>query len=241
MRILKTAVSIGAVSFVGLAIGLAVTGPAIGQGHGAVPSSQAAKADKSQTLETSQTAKADKSQISQTAEGGQPVSAPIKGFHPIKRALQPVENLEGLGIKLEQQIMKLEGPIAALQPPMVSLRDKMTVVDASMLKMEKQVCGVNGQMGGVRSDLAKMQADIAELKKPILSIQQPLAGIAKPLEEVKRQLNLVVLAIFAMAIGIVFGTPLAAIVTYRFRHKLFPQKIASAIPGDRVLAASPTK
>ena len=96
-------------------------------------------------------------------------------------------------------------------------------------------------MGGVRSDLARMQNDIAELKKPILSIQQPLSGIAEPLESVKRRLNLVVLAIFAMAISIVFGTPFAAVLTYRYRDKLFPPKVAATLPGERELATGPAK
>jgi hypothetical protein len=173
---------------------------------------------------------------SQSQTPAEPDSAPIKGFHPIKRALQPVQNLEGLGIKLEQQIMKLEGPIVSLKAPMVSLQDQMNVVDTSMLKMEKQVCGVNDQMKGVRSDLATMQEDITALKKPILSIQKPLSNLTEPLEGVKRQLNLVVVAIFAMAIGIVFGTPLAAVLTYRFRHKLFPSKVAATLPSEKELA-----
>jgi len=161
-----------------------------------------------------------------------PQSAPIKGFHPIKRALQPVENLEGMSIKLEQQIMKLEGPIAGLHPPMVALENRMTVVDDSMKKMETQVCSVNDQMKGVRSDLSKMQSEIAQLKDPIISIQKPVETVAHPLENVKRLLDLVLMAIVVAAISIVFGTPFTAVITYKYRNKLFPPRENLSRPAE---------
>src|ERR1700679_2565660 len=93
-----------------------------------------------------------------------PQSAPIKGFHPIKRLLQPIENLEDSSIKLEQQMVKLEGPIAAMHKPMVGIKDKMSDVNSTMNQMQDQVNGVDGQMKGVRSDLAKMHSEITRLK-----------------------------------------------------------------------------
>jgi chromosome segregation ATPase len=154
----------------------------------------------------------------------------IKGFHPIKKILQPVENLEGMSVKLEQQIMKLEGPISALQPPMINLQHKMTSVDDSMAKMQSQLKNVQTQMGGVRDDLKTMRGEISELKGPILSIQKPLEGVSSPLEALQRQLDLVLLSIFIASVGVVIGTPIAAVLIYRYRTKLFPAKTASALP-----------
>jgi len=163
-----------------------------------------------------------------------PQSTEIKGFHPIKKILQPVENLEGMSIKLEQQIVKLEGPIAALNPPMVSLQTKMNDVNGTMTRMQTQLNGVDGQMHGVRSDLARMREEIAQLKGPILAIQKPLKGVSEPLEAVERQLNLVLLAIVMAAIGVVIGTPIAAVLVYRFRDKLFPPDTANSLPDEPV-------
>ncbi len=164
-----------------------------------------------------------------------PEAAPITGFHPIKKILQPVENLEGMSIKLEQQIMKLEGPIAALNPPMVNLQTKMTNVNDTMGKMQGQLNGVDGQMHGVRSDLAKMRTEISDLKGPILSIQKPLVGVSQPLEAVERQLNLVLLAIVGAVIAIVVGTPISAVLVYRYKDKLFPPHTAAVLPPEREL------
>ncbi|MBU6452358.1 MAG: hypothetical protein KGS72_11300 [Cyanobacteria bacterium REEB67] len=159
---------------------------------------------------------------------GQPQTE-IKGFHPIKKILQPIEDLEGMSVKLEQQVMKLERPISALQPPMINLQHKMTSVDESMTKMQSQLNTVQAQMGGVRADLKTMRGEISELKGPILSIQKPLQGVSSPLEALERQLDLVLLAIFIAAVGVVIGTPIAAILIYRYRAKLFPSKTATAI------------
>ena len=151
-----------------------------------------------------------------------PSTPPIKGFHPIKKLLQPVENLEGMSIKLEQQIMKLEAPIAALQPPMLSLQKKMTGVDDQIGSMQSRLDSMESQVTGVRSDLAGMRKEISELKAPIVSLQKPIAGVATPLEDLNTKLNYILMAIIAAAVAISLGTPFAAIMVYRNRRKLFP-------------------
>lgn len=159
-----------------------------------------------------------------------PPQKQIHGFHPIKKLLQPVENLEGMSIKLEQQIMKLEGPIAGLQPPMVDLQKKMVGVDHHISSMQGQLTGMQGEVTGVRSDLAAMRQEIAGLKKPIVGLQKPISGVATPLERLETQLNFILLAILIAAISIAIGTPVAAILIYRNRHRLFPDLKEHELP-----------
>jgi chromosome segregation ATPase len=151
-----------------------------------------------------------------------PAQPPITGFHPIKKLLRPVENLEGMSIKLEQQIMKLEGPIAGLQPPMLSLQKKMTGVDEHIGTMQTRLDGMQAQVQGVRTDISDMRKDINSLKQPIEALRAPIGTVAAPLESVNIRLNLVLVAILLTAVLIVFGTPIAAILVYRYRHRLFP-------------------
>lgn len=159
-----------------------------------------------------------------------PTAPPIKGFHPIKRLLRPVENLEGMSIKLEQQIMKLEGPIAGLQPPMINLQHKMDKVDQSIGTMQDKLGGVQSQVTGVRSDIALMRKDIEGLKAPIVALKAPIGTVAQPLEKLQSQLNFIILAIFVAAGAIAFGTPVAAVLMYRNRHKLFPDMQTHELP-----------
>lgn len=161
---------------------------------------------------------------------------PIRGFHPIKAALRPVENLTQLAIQLEQQVMKLEGPIAGLQPPMLGLQKRMSSVETKMGTVNKNIGTVNENIGTVRADITGMRGDIASMRKelvalrgPILEIQKPLAGVARPLGEVQSRLQqvqaliaTVLLAILIAAGAIAVGTPVAAILVYRNRRKLFP-------------------
>jgi predicted nucleic acid-binding Zn-ribbon protein len=142
-----------------------------------------------------------------------PTTKPIKGFHPIKKLLLPVENLEGMSIKLEQQIMKLEGPIAALNPPMVNLQKGMTT-------MHGQIGSMQGQITDVRSDLASVRKDIESLRKPIEHLEGPISGVSKPLEALEVRLNLILIAILIAALAIAVGTPVAAVLLYKHRHKL---------------------
>jgi len=170
--------------------------------------------------------------------------APIKGFHPIKRALAPIVQLEKNSVQLQQQIMRLEGPIGALQPAMNSLHNKMDKVDSRLgsmdghiVTMDEHVSAVGVQMGGVRTDLSKMRTDLSELQAPLHSLLGPLNNVAKPLEEVRTELSdmralltAVLFAVIGSTIGIAIGTPLMAILIYKNRHKLFPKMTENDFP-----------
>lgn len=151
-----------------------------------------------------------------------PTLPPIKGFHPIKRALRPIENLEGIVIKLQQQIFKLAGPISALQPTMITLHEKMDGVEGQLSTMHDQLGGTQQEVTGVRSDIAAMRKDIQALKQPIIALEKPVAGVAQPLEDVMNKLNLVILAIFIAAVAISIGTPISAVILYKYRDRFFP-------------------
>lgn len=175
---------------------------------------------------------------------------PIRGFHPIKKMLQPIIRLQKNTIQLQQQIMKLEGPIASLQPSMLGLQKKMTSVEHKMGGMQGRIIDVgtsidgvgtrvdnvgsqmgqiSKQMTDVRSDLSKMQNEINRLNVPLKALQKPLIDVAQPLETVDQKLEklaalltTILFTIFAAAGIIAVGTPIAAILIYRNRRRLFP-------------------
>lgn len=172
-----------------------------------------------------------------------PELPPIKGFHPIKRLLRPIEQLQAQSIRLEQQIMHLEGPIASLQTPMLDLHERMGVVDNRVYimynrlgavhtrlgemhdqlgGMKKGLDGVQLQVSGAREDLTSMREDIAELKKTVKILQGPLSDVAGPLQGVQNQLSFILFAIVVASCAIAIGTPIAALIIYRHRAKIFP-------------------
>lgn len=130
---------------------------------------------------------------------------PIKGFHPVKKIMRPVENLARQSVDLGQEIMRLEGPIASLQPSMLKLDDRMNSVENQMISVQgrmKQMQGnlvntqtevsrvrsdmgtIDHQMGGVRNDLSAMQTQIVGLQKPIKDLRDPIVRLNKPLTAV---------------------------------------------------------
>jgi len=167
----------------------------------------------------------------------------IRGFHPIKRALRPIENMQNMAIRLQQQIMRLEGPIAALQPSMLSLRSRMVdvekqmgEVDSHLGRVREQVGGVDNQMAAVHKEIAAVRADLATvhrelnrlrepmelLRKPLVGVAEPLTGMQRRLDQVQALLASVLAAMFLATITVAVGTPVAALLIYRNRKKLFP-------------------
>lgn len=180
-----------------------------------------------------------------------PEEPPIKGFHPIKRALAPVVRLERNSMQLQQQIMKLEGPIAGLNSPMVGLQKHMVTVEGKMdgmqgelSKMRGKVDSVNGSMNGVQEDITAMRKEIAGLlppinamRGPIEKLEKPLTNVAEPLTEVRHELQemkallaTVLGAVIIGCISIAIGTPFAAFLIYKNRRKLFPGLRDSDLP-----------
>lgn len=161
-----------------------------------------------------------------------------EGFslNPIKWIFGPVIRLQEQSVTLEQQIMKLTGPIAALQPGMLKLENRMNSMQQQLTHVEKTTGSVEGELQSIRKDIASMHRTLSEIKKPvtdikgpIMSLRQPIMNIAKPitgvdkdLTEVKTLLSLILTAIFITALLISIGTPVAAILVWRNRHKLLP-------------------
>jgi len=160
----------------------------------------------------------------------------IKGFHPIKRLLQPVIRLGKGTVELQQQMMKLDGPVGALEPAMGSLSVKMHNVDQRLGTLDKHlvcmddhVVNVGVQMDGIHGDLGKMKSDITGLQKPLLSVLQPLSNVKGPLHEMndvlaemKTMMGYALVGIVTLTIGIVVGTPFAALYIWIHRRKIFP-------------------
>lgn len=160
----------------------------------------------------------------------------IKGFHPIKRLMAPVIRLGKSTVQLQQQMIKLEGPIGALEPSMNGLATKMQNVgnrlgtlEKHLVCMDDHVLDVSKQLTGIHLDLAQMESDVEGLNGPLQSVLQPLTNVKGPLHEMnnvlvemKGMITMALLAIVGLTLGIVFGTPLAAIFIYQHRRKIFP-------------------
>lgn len=193
---------------------------------------------------------------------------PIHGFHPIKKMLQPIVRLEKNSVQLEQQIMKLEGPIAGLQPAMLDLHKKMGTVGNKISSMQSHIDNVgdridgvgsrvndvdtqmgkiSGQMTAVRTDITNVSKQINKLEGPIRDLHKPLSEVAQPLSTVDQKLEklaaLLTTVLFAilMAAGIIaIGTPIAAVLIYRNRRKLFPDMSDRDFPVAKATDNRPT-
>jgi uncharacterized protein YoxC len=182
------------------------------------------------------------------------------GFpNPLGWMLKPVTRLQEQSVKLEQEIMKLTGPIGSLQPSMLRLDKSMSSVQKQMGNMQGQINDVGSQMGSMQSDIRSMRQDLSQLKqpisdlrKPVMDLRDPVLALAKPVEgvegrlvkvdaelsELKTLLALVLTAIFAAAVIIAIGTPIAAILVWRNRQKFVPATKPEEIHEEQKLAAA---
>ncbi len=197
---------------------------------------------------------------------------PITGFHPIKKLLRPVIRLGKGAVEIQQSMMKLEGPIAGLQPSMKSLDHKLTTVDHQMGHMQKQLADISGNVGqidacintvgtgvdAVRQDIAGIRQQVAHLIVPLRNLQTPLHEMMEPLKDVTKPMSQVhgqlaelrmmlqgvLIAIIIGVVAITIGTPVAAVMVYRNRKKLFPhlREPGNDLPidtrGDKTLSVA---
>ncbi len=148
-------------------------------------------------------------------------TADIHGIHPIKRALQPIVNMQAVIVKLQLQVMQLAKPIADLQPPMAALDSKATAVDSGLVKMIGRMSVMEGSMDGIRSDLTKVEAKINRLVGPVQRLQEPVIAVSKPLMQIDKQLTYIQFAILGSVFLICIGVPVMAMLLFVYRNKFF--------------------
>ena len=151
---------------------------------------------------------------------------PIQGFHPIKKLVKPLTNLESTTEKLDAKARGLEQPISNLNKPMVQVQQRVVSVDKGVGNLTHGIDRVADSVSGARQDVAGVRQEIANLRKPVCALQKPVEAVAHPLMAVQQQLNLILLALFVGILIVSFGTPMVAILLYRNRRKLFGRFLA---------------
>jgi len=147
---------------------------------------------------------------------------PIKGFHPIKKLWRPIDKMNNTVGKLQKQVTRLQKPINVLTPPMLELQENMTNVDKRIGSMESQLTDLHNGVTGVRSDLKSTSKSISSLRVPLVALKQPMENIAGPISALDAQLNWIIAAIVIAAGGVAVGAPIAALLIYINRFRLFP-------------------
>lgn len=149
-------------------------------------------------------------------------------LNPFSWLFRPITRLQEQSVRLEQQMMKLTGPIAALQPGMLRLEKRIVSVEGQTGKVQDQMALMQTDISAMRKELTEIKEPIMELKAPIEAlhdpikrIEKPITGVNKDLNELKALLSLVLTSIYIAAVVIAIGTPLAAILVWRNKHKIF--------------------
>lgn len=159
-------------------------------------------------------------------------------LNPVKWIFKPVIDMQKQVIHLEKQIMRLEAPIASLQKPMVGLRqdmvsvqDEMKVMHTDINNIRSGMKGVDSRLGHIEGQLDKMYEPIVALQEPVVALKNPVVGVGSQLTTLKSDLKelkdvvsfttrAILLAVIAVGILIVLGTPVAALFAWRHRRTI---------------------
>jgi hypothetical protein len=111
--------------------------------------------------------------------------------------------------------------------------------------MDGHVTSVGHQVSGVMPDLGSMREDLNSLQTPLHALLEPLNNVAVPLEQVRHELAdmrallaTVLASIFMATICIAIGTPIAAVLVYKNRHRFFPNIDEKDFPGNATIEKS---
>lgn len=137
----------------------------------------------------------------------------IGDLNPFKWVFKPVTDMQEKVVHLEKQIMRLEGPIASLHKPIVDVR-------GNMVEVQEQMEGVSGDMSSVEKRLAHIEQQLDKMYPPVSDLKGPIQDLAEPITGLREQLNIILIAIYAVGFLVCFGTPVAALFAYRYRFQI---------------------
>jgi archaellum component FlaC len=167
-------------------------------------------------------------------------------FKPITQLQKQSIRLQQQIMKLEGPIAAMQPTMLGLRDQMVSVERHMSKVEGRMSGVEIEMKDVQGAMGQVKDDvermrqlLSRLQGPITRLETPIRDLKEPVVGLQRPissvhgqltdlrsqLDEVEREIrttsNFMFLAILFAALLVAVGTPVAGLLVWWNRRKLF--------------------
>ena len=154
----------------------------------------------------------------------------------IMRLEGPIAGLQPAMLGLQKKITSVEKRMGSMQDSIVhvgghidNVGGHIDNIGGRVNNVGTQMKGISEQMSAVRADINRVRTEIDNLNGPITDLHKPLAEVARPLLTVEQKLEKLaallttVLFTILVAAGIIaIGTPIAAILIYRYRRRLFP-------------------
>ncbi len=162
----------------------------------------------------------------------------IGDLNPLKYIFAPITDVQKEVKTLTKQITEIETPINELQEPMVGLREDMVNVSGQVGQIRTGITGVHKQMNGVDGKLERMEKKLEQIYEPIAELKDPVNGIAVPVNKLHGNITsimsdmkginqvvgttsgAIVLAVVAIGLLVVVGTPIAAMVVWKHRSMI---------------------
>jgi predicted nucleic acid-binding Zn-ribbon protein len=170
-------------------------------------------------------------------------------FKPITQLQRQSITLQQQIMRLEGPIGAMQPTMLGLRDQMVRVQGKMGEVDQQMTRVEGEMHNVRSGMTKVKDDvqrmrqtLTRLEGPITRLERPIQELHEPVVRLQSPLSNVHDQMNnlqgqltdlkqeirttstFILLAIFLATMVIAVGTPIAGLIVWLNRRRLFPDR-----------------
>jgi len=170
-------------------------------------------------------------------------------FKPITELQRQSIRLQQQIMNLEGPIGAMQPTMLGLREQMVHVQGKMGDVNQHMTRVEGEMNNVRGGMTKMKDDVQRMRQTLTRLEGPITRLEQPIQDLhdpvvrlQRPLSSVHEQMNnlemqlidlkreirttstFILLAILFATMVIAVGTPLAGLIVWLNRRRLFPDR-----------------
>lgn len=156
-------------------------------------------------------------------------------------ALQPA--MLGLHNKMDgvsKRMGSMQGQLGQMSSQVSKVGDGMNKVGEHMSDVSTDMKLVRQDIAGMRKQIGQLEIPIRQLQKPLNDLQRPLNSVAKPLQDLQQEIKdlkgllaTILFTIVIAAIAVAIGTPIAAILIYKNRHKIFPDMRDHDFPGAK--------
>lgn len=167
---------------------------------------------------------------------------------PVTDMQKRVVHLEQQIMRLEGPIAGLQKPMNGLRGQMISVQGNMGNLSTGMGKLDHNMGRLQGNMGSIETKMNTVDARLARMEKqlsrmydpinglqePIVKLQKPVAGVSDQLSTLKNDLSelktvvnttrtLILVAIVAIGLLVVVGTPVVGVLAWKYRAKIIKQ------------------
>lgn len=126
--------------------------------------------------------------------------------------------------------------IGLIRDPIMRVHRPLQSIVGPIHNLDKQVMSVSSNIRQIKPPLVHMERPLVSLDRSMTGVDKEITGLHKEIVELRNLITMVLTSIFLAAVLIAIGTPIAAILVWRNKHKLLPKPKSGESSEDDLAA-----